>query len=69
MKLLVLPLVLIAFFACAVPAGAQSLGTFRWRLGDFCSVLNLNVTQQGSIYLLNGFEAQCGGNPICQPGV
>lgn len=26
-------------------------------------MLNLNVTQQGSIYLLNGFEAQCGGNP------
>jgi hypothetical protein len=42
---------------------AQSLGTFRWQLQPFGAVLNLNVTQQGSIYLLNGFEAQCGGNP------
>lgn len=63
MKFRLIPLALIAVSAYAVPAGAQSLGTFRWRLGDFCSVLNLNVTQQGAIYLLNGFEAQCGGNP------
>ena len=63
MKLRLLPLALIAAFASAVPAGAQSLGTFRWHLQPFGSVLNLNVVQQGSIYLLNGFEAQCGGNP------
>jgi hypothetical protein len=43
-------------------AFAQPLGTFRWQVQPFGSVLNLNVTQQGSIYLLNGFEAQCGGN-------
>jgi hypothetical protein len=59
MKLRLLSLVLIAAFAFAVPAGAQSLGTFRWQLQPFGSVLNLNVVQQGSIYLLNGFEAQC----------
>jgi hypothetical protein len=41
----------------------QSLGTFRWQLHPFGSVLNLNVTQQGGIYTLHGFEAQCGGNP------
>jgi hypothetical protein len=46
----------------ALPAAAQSLGTFRWQLQPFGSVLNLTVTQQGSIYLLDGFEAQCGGN-------
>jgi hypothetical protein len=41
---------------------AQPLGTFRWQLEPFGSVLNLNVTQEGAIYLLNGFEAQC-SNP------
>ncbi len=46
----------------AAPAAAQSLGTFRWQLQPFGSVLTLTVTQQGSIYLLNGFEAQC-SNP------
>ncbi len=46
----------------AAPASAQSLGTFRWQLQPYGSVLHLNVVQQGSIYLLNGFEAQCGGN-------
>jgi hypothetical protein len=63
MKLRLLPLALITAVAFAVPAGAQSLGTFRWQLQPFGSILNLNVTQQGSIYLLNGFEFQCGGNP------
>jgi hypothetical protein len=43
-------------------AQAQNLGTFRWQLLPFGSVLNLTVTQQGSIYLINGFEAQC-SNP------
>ena len=50
-----------ALFAAA-PASAQSLGTFRWQLQPYGSVLHLTVVQQGSIYLLNGFEAQCGGN-------
>jgi len=31
-------------------------------LQPYGSVLNLTVVQQGSIYLLDGFEAQCGGN-------
>jgi hypothetical protein len=43
-------------------AQAQNLGTFRWQLLPFGSVLNLTVTQQGSIYLINGFEVQC-SNP------
>lgn len=59
MKLRLLPLALITLFAAAAPADAQSLGTFRWQLEPFGAVLNLNVVQQGSIYLLNGFEEQC----------
>jgi hypothetical protein len=47
---------------CAAPASAQNLGTFRWQLQPYGSVLNLTVVQQGTIYLLDGFETQCGGN-------
>jgi hypothetical protein len=52
----------MALLLAAVPASAQSLGTFRWQLQPYGSVLTINVTQQGGIYLLDGFEAQCGGN-------
>ena len=54
---------LAAVLFAAAPANAQSLGTFRWRLADFCSVVNVNVIQQGSFYQLVGYEEQCGGNP------
>lgn len=57
----VLILVLVGFLA-AVPAHAQTLGTFRWRLAPYGSVLTLTVTQRGAVYELIGFEAQCGGN-------
>jgi hypothetical protein len=63
MALRVPAFVLVVLFAAAASSGAQSLGTFRWRLADFCSVLNLNVVQQGAVYTLDGFEEQCGGNP------
>src|SRR5262245_58988266 len=56
-------LVLLAAVLYAAPASAQNLGTFRWQLQPYGSVLNLTVVQQGSIYLLDGFETQCGGNP------
>lgn len=73
MKRLLFSFVLGAvLFAAAAPAGAQTIGTFRWQLAPTGSVLNLTVTQQGSIYLLSGFEAQCGGNlslPVSGVGV
>jgi hypothetical protein len=60
------PIVATLFIASAVlvaaPASAQNLGTFRWQLQPYGSVLNLTVVQQGSVFLLDGFEAQCGGN-------
>ena len=43
-------------------AQAQVLGTFYWQLQPLGSVLNLTVTQKGSIFSIEGFEAQCGGN-------
>ena len=63
MKRYLLPLIMIGSFAVAAPASAQTLGTFRWNVAPFCSVLNLTVTQYGSVYALHGFEEQCGGNP------
>ena len=57
------PLMLATTLLVAGPASAQTIGTFRWQLAPYGSVLNLTITQQGGIYLLNGFEAQCGNNP------
>ena len=63
-RALVVGLLAAAGSVPAMSAGqpAESLGTFRWQLQPYGSVLNLTVVQQGSIYLLDGFEAQCGGN-------
>lgn len=55
-------LVFVAMLTAAAPASAQTIGTFRWQLHPYGSVVNLTVVQQGSIFLLSGFEAQCGGN-------
>lgn len=62
MKRLVGSLILAALVFVAAPAGAQTIGTFRWQLQPYGSVVNITVTQQGQIFLLAGFEAQCGGN-------
>ena len=55
-------LTLLALVLSATPAFAQSLGTFRWQLQPYGSVLEISVTQQGGIFLLDGIELQCGGN-------
>jgi len=44
------------------PAQAQVLGTYFWQLAPLGSVLNLTITQKGSLFIVEGFEAQCGGN-------
>lgn len=57
--------VLVLAASALVPSvsSAQSLGTFRWQLQPYGSVLTLNVTQQqNGVYTLDGFEGQCGGN-------
>lgn len=46
----------------AQAAQAQVLGTFQWQLQPYGSVLHLTITQVGSLYRLEGFESQCGGN-------
>lgn len=52
----------LLFVASSVSAHAQVVGTFYWRLAPLGSVLNITITQKGSLYVLEGFEAQCGGN-------
>jgi hypothetical protein len=41
-------------------ARAQSLGTFTWQLQPFCNKVTVNVTQNGGVYTLDGFDDQCG---------
>ena len=55
-------LILSVLVLSATPALAQSLGTFRWQVQPYGSVLQISVTQQGGIFLLDGIELQCGGN-------
>jgi hypothetical protein len=45
----------------AAPAGAQTLGTFRWQLQPYGSVVNLTVTQRDGMFELHGYEEVCAG--------
>ena len=56
--------VLAALVVVAAPTSAQAqvLGTYYWQLAPLGSVLNLTITQKGSLFIVEGFEAQCGGN-------
>lgn len=53
-----------AVVALLVPIRAQAqistLGTFSWQLEPYCNVVTLTVTQNGSAFMLDGFDAQCG---------
>jgi len=53
----------LALTLAASAVSAQTVGTFRWRTAPYCNVMNVTVTQVGSVYRLEGFEEQCGGNP------
>jgi hypothetical protein len=59
---LVRSLLLAALLLPVASADAQTLGTFRWQLAPYGSVLNLTVTLRDGLYEIKGFEAQCGGN-------
>lgn len=59
----VVSLVSCAVLALLMPvtrAEAQPLGTFSWQLQPYCNVVTFTVTQNGAIYTLDGFDAQCG---------
>ena len=53
---------LVTLLLAPAAAGAQTIGTFNWRLAPYGSVLTLTVTQRGPVYELIGLESQCGGN-------
>jgi hypothetical protein len=46
----------------AADGAAQALGTFRWQLQPYCNVITLNVTGQGAVFTLDGFDDQCGAS-------
>ncbi|MEZ5291527.1 MAG: tail fiber domain-containing protein [Vicinamibacterales bacterium] len=46
--------------ASAGLAGAQPLGSFSWTLSPFCNVVTVNVTADGAVYTLDGYDDQCG---------
>ena len=50
----------LAALSLPVAARGQSLGTFRWQLQPFCNVLAVDVTQQGMVYTIDGYDSQCG---------
>ncbi len=54
----------LLFLLCisASSASAQTVGTFRWQLQPWCNVVTLTVTQAGSVYQLDGWDDQCGGD-------
>jgi hypothetical protein len=41
----------------------EDLGTFRWQLVPTCNVLTLRVVQAGAVFLVNGSDDGCAGNP------
>lgn len=41
-------------------AEAQPLGEFRWQQQPYCNVVTLTITQSAGIFLLDGFDDQCG---------
>jgi hypothetical protein len=57
---------LLGVVAAVLPAVAyaQPVGTFRWQMQPYCTVLTLNVTQNGNVYTLDGFDDQCGADTV-----
>ena len=47
----------------ATQAWGQPLGTFRWRTEPYCNILTLVISQNGSVFTLEGFDEPCGGQP------
>ena len=52
---------LLTVIAMPLSATAQSLGTFRWQLQPYCNIVSVLVTQNGSIYRVEGTDDQCAG--------
>ena len=51
---------LIAVSVAAGAADAQPLGSFRWQLQPYCNVITVVITQNGSVFRLEGLDDRCG---------
>lgn len=58
----------VCLLASVSSASAQSIGTFAWQQQPFCNVITLNVVQNGAIYLVDGFDDQCGAGTRAASG-
>lgn len=54
-------LILLSVLAPAA-AWAQPIGAFRWQLQPYCNVVTVNVSQNGTVYSLEGTDDQCGAS-------
>ena len=54
-------LLLVALLFTTRESAGQAIGTFRWQFSPFCNVVTLSVQQQGPVFLLSGFDDNCGG--------
>lgn len=52
--------VLAGVLGAVSPAGGQSLGQFSWQLQPYCNVVTVNVSQNGAVYTVDGYDDQCG---------
>lgn len=59
-RFIVMALVCLWAGSLAMPAQAQSLGSFRWQLQPFCNVITVTVTQNGGVYRMEGTDDRCG---------
>ena len=59
-RLLRTAIALVAAPLIASAAEAQPIGSFRWQLQPYCNVVTLSVTQNGSVFRLEGTDDQCG---------
>ena len=53
----------IALMVSALPASAQSIGTFSWQLQPYCNRLVVEVVATPSGFTLAGLDDQCGNGP------
>ena len=64
----VISLAALVVVVTSIPAAAQPLGTARWQLQPYCNVLTLAITQNGTVFTLDGVDDLCGAGPASALG-
>lgn len=52
--------VILVIVLWSAPALAQPLGLFTWQMAPYCNRITVTVTQNGSLFTLDGVDDQCG---------